>query len=310
MMVGSSGTNTRALTEGALLAALTVLLALVGTVFSYIYMLVPVPLIILVYRHGMNWGIVVGLASALLTGMLSALPNTIGVVNLGAVGLALGGMMRERRPPLLTLGVGTLVGMVAMGISILITAVIFGVNDISMLIRTLEETGKQVAGVYARLGVDEKTLEQFTETLTRTLRTLLPSAFVLSATIIALVNFGLARLLLRRLGENVPGLPPFRAWEFPPALALTYLIALVAGLFLPPRANPIATAVVVNIAWLLGVLFLLEGLAVAWVWMERVRVAKFLRVLLLYFALFYFYYGIVLLGVVDSWAHFRRRIAS
>lgn len=309
MMVRATGANTRALTEGALLAAVTVLLALAGVLFQYIYMLVPVPLVILVYRHGMNWGIVVGLASALLTGILTALPNTVGVINLGAIGLAIGGMMRERKPPVATFAVGTFVSMVVVGISLFITAYVFGVNDITELTRALDEAGRQAAQFYARLGVDPKAVSQLTDALTQTVRTLLPSMFVVSAGFITLVSFWFARLLLRRLGENVPGLPAFKTWSFPPALAVAFVAAMAAGLYLPSQAYPEARLVLANIVWLMGLLFLLQGLAVAWAWLERGRVAVALRVLLVYFAFVYFYYGIVFLGVVDVWAHFRRKLA-
>ena len=71
--------STRSLTEGAMLAAITVLLSLLGAYFlPYLFFITPVPLIILVYRHGMRPGILVAVTSALLGGIvLSTLPTMI-----------------------------------------------------------------------------------------------------------------------------------------------------------------------------------------------------------------------------------------
>ena len=49
--------KTRSLTEGAMLGAITVLLTLIGNYLGFPPLLIPVPLIILVYRHDIRAGI-------------------------------------------------------------------------------------------------------------------------------------------------------------------------------------------------------------------------------------------------------------
>ena len=64
--------DTRSITEGAMLAAITVVLSFLGAyVFPYIFFIVPVPLIILVYRHGLRLGILVTVVSASFAGILT-----------------------------------------------------------------------------------------------------------------------------------------------------------------------------------------------------------------------------------------------
>ena len=83
--------KTRSLTEGAMLGALTVLLTLLGEYLSIPALIVPVPLILLVYRQGFRWGIVTSVVSALVTGLVTGhVFAGLSIIIWGFVGVALG----------------------------------------------------------------------------------------------------------------------------------------------------------------------------------------------------------------------------
>ena len=63
--------KTRSLTEGAMLGAITVLLAILGEYIGVPSIIVPIPLMLLVYRQGFQYGILAAIAAALISSFVA-----------------------------------------------------------------------------------------------------------------------------------------------------------------------------------------------------------------------------------------------
>lgn len=304
--------TTRSLTEGAMLAAITVLLSLLGAYFMpYLFFVTPVPLIILVYRHGMRPGILVAVTSALLAGIvISMVPTMIFLLILGLVGIAMGGGLREGFPPHRILLIGTATSVIALLLMVAVTALVLDVSVLETSFEALRQSLEQALRMYERFGVEEhpflkpSAIDEFV----RLLKLALPAALLTTATIMTFVNYWLARLILNRVGAKLPWIKPFRSWRFPWYLAWGYILG--HGLLLVSRGTTETTAwfaLGLNLQILFNYVFLLQGLAIVWFFFEKARVPKLIRWIVIVFLFNPVITTIIVwVGVLDTWFNFRK----
>jgi uncharacterized protein YybS (DUF2232 family) len=62
---------------------------------------------------------------------------------------------------------------------------------------------------------DLQKMTEFMDTLISFARIMVPSTIIFSAIISAYVNFAAAKAVLRKLGHQIPGFPPFKEWALP-----------------------------------------------------------------------------------------------
>ncbi|NLJ23874.1 MAG: YybS family protein [Firmicutes bacterium] len=304
--------STRSLTEGAMLAAITVLLSLLGAYFMpYLFFITPVPLIILVYRHGMRPGILVAVTSALLGGIvLSTVPTMIFLLILGLVGLAMGEALREGFPPHRIMLIGTATSVISLLLMVAVTAVFLDFNVLETTFETMERSLQQALKVYERFGVEEHPLfkaDSLGEFM-RLLKLALPAALLTTAIIMTFVNYWLARLILNRLGTKLPWLKSFRLWRFPWYLAWGYILG--QGLLLVTQGQGNGNlwfGVGLNLQILFNYVFLLQGLAILWFFLDKANLPKLVRWLIIIFVFNPLFTTLVVwLGVLDTWFNFRK----
>ncbi|NMB25924.1 MAG: YybS family protein [Firmicutes bacterium] len=304
--------TTRSLTEGAMLAAITVLLSLLGAYFMpYLFFVTPVPLIILVYRHGMRPGILVAVTSALLAGIvISMVPTMIFLLILGLVGIAMGGGLREGFPPHRILLIGTATSVIALILMVAVTTLVLDISVLETSFEALRQSLEQALRMYERFGVEEhpflkpNAIDEFV----RLLKLALPAALLTTATMMTFVNYWLARLILNRVGAKLPWIKPFRSWRFPWYLAWGYILG--HGLLLASRGmteTNVWFALGLNLQILFNYVFLLQGLAILWFFFEKARVPKLVRWIVIVFLFNPMITTIIVwAGVLDTWFNFRK----
>ena len=90
--------GTRALTEGALLAALTIVLYVANVYTQLLIYVIPVPVAILVVRNGLRAGAVASVVSALGVGLvLGPIDGITVLIRVALVGLVMAGSWPSRR---------------------------------------------------------------------------------------------------------------------------------------------------------------------------------------------------------------------
>lgn len=299
----------RALVEGAFLAAIAALLAVSSYyLIPYISLFLPTPIAILVYRRGMTAGGLAALVAAVLAAILGGNPViSILVISAGGIGLALGELLRQGRSSSTAVVVASAVGTVMSGLVALATLYLFGVNPVTNTVQMFQESWKAAASLYERAGVPKEQLQAVGSFLAHWIPLLFPAGLVAAAAVSALANFWLVRVVMRRLGNSLPGLPPFATWRIPAAAAWIWVAVAAAGMFV--RWGGAALAAVASASYLLSLAFLMQGLAVSWQFLARYEVPPWLRVaLLLFLATAPFSLLILLgLGLMDTWLDFRSR---
>jgi len=317
--------------DGAVLAVLTVLTALLGALFPFpVWLVAPVPVAVLAYRHG--YGLSVGTAAlaVLLVGWVeqqvfavlaqvlpaaqlrySLLGVMMGPVTLGLMGLVIGGAWREGISAGRTLWM-TVAAAVLPGAALwLWVRLVYGVDLLTvfmdnwlLLARTLmEQAARNAPG--AEILTDWRVIIAEAERTFPLVKPLVPGTAVAAASCVAAVNMALARAFLVRLGDDPPWFPPFAQWRFPWPMALGFIAG--HGLLLAGSAAGRSGLIIAgeNLRVMFYLLFTVQGLAVGWHLLER-RVPPPLRALALGLVVILAPAVVAWTGVLDTWFNFRR----
>lgn len=308
----ASRMSTRALVEGALLAALTALLALLAQVLPFLPFFLPVPIVLMGARYGFRSSlltvIVVWMLLAVTLGPGTALMTAVAF---GSSGLAIGFGVRQKWPVVRTLA---LTG-VATGLSSLVIFVLlyhlFGLNQMAELLNltrvALIDPLKQMVGKYPQTSTPQfeqyiAQMELSLDLLRRTWWLFIGAGAVFSA----LFQYAAAKWVLGRLRLELPPIPAFSTWKMPAEamflLALGYGTQLVGVPYVQTLGLGLITA--------LSSFYIVTGAALAYGLLRRYGVGKAVTIVLLVLVSARLGQVLAIAGMVDSLLDLRLWIDS
>lgn len=305
----------RPLVEGALFAAVSVVLGLAGYFLPAIGLVVmffwPVPVALVYIRHEARTAfltvVVTGLVLSLVIGALQAL---FIVLISGSLGLALGFAYHRRFSGTATLLLMVGAALFATVASAVLSYYLLGISLYQTMDQLFEETIKGLT-LYEKIGLQPEMVQAMRDHLLQakaTVPLLIPSGLLVSAFFLAYLNLAAATPVLQRFGFQLPGLPPFRQWRMPRLFALLYILGFVLLLAGPYLKLPWLAQAGTNLIFFLSLAFSLQGMAVAYYFFERWKLSKPFRVgLLIYLLLVPITLQIITwLGLFDTLLDYRR----
>ena len=309
--MGDSFSGTRVSVQVLMLAALTVALVaaaryvpVLGIVVS---LLAPTPILLATLRCGSRTGLLaLGLSTLSLALLFGSLQGGIFLAEYGVMALVLAEAIRPQWSVERTILASAAVPSMASGA--LIVALIGSVDlnlgavkqhfheDLGQALRPLLSEGG---------GLSDEALRAYVEETLGTFMQLLPSLFVLSTAAGALLNYGVVRIMWRRLGGQPP-LPEMKLAQWKaPEVCVWVLIASGIGSFVP---LPGLRIVGLNMLFLVSLVYLVQGFGVIAFYLQRASVPPILRslayVVLVIQPLFLL--GVAAFGLFDLWFDFRR----
>ena len=314
-------TRTKALVESSLLVALAVVLFMasntipvVGIIFTF---LCPAPLVVLGLRHSLKRA---ALGSVVATVIISLLLGVVGGVfflfGFAVLGVGLGALGRKRDNAVEIVLYGILVSLSSKLLLMVIVSRLTGVNPFSLETADFEAILDKVVSVYTNTGlIPDQSISAMKGQLEATFRIIpqvFPAILTVAAAIDCLLSYVVSRVVLVRLGRGVlPPLPPFGEWRLPRdifwALLASALLPLVGGT--GPWAAWLSKAGT-NLRLLVSLLFMIQGMSVAWSLLGGTRISsKTARGLIIFFAVLVpvLSYLLIILGLVDIWWDLRAR---
>jgi len=316
--------RTQAITEGAILAAFVVILALARVYLPILQLasiyLIPLPLAMLVIRQGVVTALLAAGVAGVIAGFMAGPLSGAGfVLTYAPVGLALGWGAARGRSALAILSVTALVSIVSLLAGLALMLALSGVNPFRTMFEVMQSRQAAVVALTRSLGGDPSRLQQQSQQTAQALTfipRLVPFLILGGGLAAAWLNYHVARVVLGRLGYPLPGLPRPSGWRLP---ALAVFILPLAGLLVsygrPRIFSPFEPGIEVppqgimpilglNVAVLLQVAFFLQGLLVGWIWLGGRGVSPLVRILLLLLLL-----GplVPLVGMADSIFRLRER---
>lgn len=283
------------------LIILTLMAVLFGVFFSTVWFLVPIPLAVLIARHGLPSGIFTALGAGALVGLFFGPIVLLEVILVLSIGVAIGEAVRDK------LSFGQLL-LVTTGVTylafILFYLVTLRLAQINLLDELMKVWGEQLKTIFSAAADTAIFNQELTEVLSQ-LRLVLPGYFFISAIGISTLDYWIAGRWLKRFDMEVPWFPPFAHWRFPWYFSWGY----IAGIGLPILVRlfkwGFLTPIAANLAVVFSFLYVVQGLAVIWYYMCYWRVPKVLGVIVCIIA------GLrtplpVFIGLLDVWFNLRR----
>ncbi len=315
----------RALVESALLAALgAVIISLAeyapvtGIVVAF---LGPVPVAVVVSRHGLKWGVLSAVVATLIS---IAFLNPIFALGAGLTlilgGLSLGYGIVKKLDAQKTLLLMTVAGILIVIVNVLVFFLALGLGPEALLKETTEsmvtgiEQGAKLAAKLTGQPMDAaewaRTRQEMITAFGQTLRQAIVGLVITTAAIHAYLNYTISGAVLRRFGVHVNELPPFSRWIFPPWAGLLFFLASsVPGVFAKELAMyPLLRAVILNVVVGTTLFVLVEGLSLLSYYLKQAKMPQFLIVFLSIYVVASpsFSFLAQLSGALDAMMDFRR----
>lgn len=228
--------KTSAMVEAGIMAAIAIVMALiimyVPVLGVFVNFLWPLPIVICGCRHGLKWSIMTLLVATIIIAMLMSPINAFFLAAIfGLLGLILGECMRRHLSPMKLMLYGSVGGIIALVLNIVLSFLVLGIDPINMMFTSFDESLVQLAEYYREHGMSEadiKTSIDSYKEMFRMMRIIMPGAFFLCAPVMAFVNYIAAKKILVKLGESFENFPDFVLLKVPKWVLWPYCISLLA----------------------------------------------------------------------------------
>lgn len=276
---------TKSIVEGAFLAVITAMLfiislyiPLLGTLVSF---LCPLPIIILYLRHSLKFTIISVFVSGILVSIIAGpLQGLMVLLGFGILGVTLGYAIKKELSIIEIIIIGSIASFFS---KVLILLIGFWFLDINPLLFDVEQIDRiiiQSLNFYQNMGLTVEQLDLLKESLTQTLsivRIVFPAMLILASIFDVFINYGVARLVLKRFGYALIGFTSFSKWRASKSFFWSYFLGIIL-IFLGSRYNiPLLNKIGFNIQIFFSVVFLVCGLSLVSFLLERFKVKSFLK---------------------------------
>lgn len=313
-------TRVTSMTESGLLAALTVIMALIGVYVPLLgtvaILMWPLPILVLIVRHGLKWGVMAVVVASVLTAVLIEPMASIRLALAFAPGgIALGIGFRNEWSPVRTLATGIVASMASKLAALALLFAITGIEPFSMQFDMMESSFDQTIEFYRGVGMSEDQLSEVKANLTENLslmRLLVPLMVVMMGLMDTLVNYYFGGKVLRRLGHEVKTLPPFTEWRLPPAFAYLFAFSLIGAYWGTTRNIDLLYRASLNLSMLATLAGLVEGVSVYMYASKHYQWSKFLTMFVITFVMLnaFLVRLLCLVGLFDMVFDYRKRYWS
>ena len=279
----------RKITYGAMMIALfAILLAIVlyippvGIVTMY---LTPLPIILYGLRYNRSATILVTMVGIVLSLLVGGIALLSFAFVFGLAGLLIAEMIKMGKSKLyIYMGLG-LMYMIMGAITYIGAVLLFNFNFIDVVFTTMRETQDQLASFMGTYGSLPPNYEEMSDSLFTYYEHSIPSAFILSCFVLALLTVVPNLFLAKRLGHEVPKFPPFREMRLPLMTVILYGVILVLNLTVAMEPGSNLYLICVNATVILRMLLLLQGISFIHFYLHKMKLPGIVTVVATLFAL-------------------------
>jgi len=307
---------TKSIVEGAFLAAITAVLfiisiyiPLLGTLVSF---LCPLPIIILCLRHSIKFAIISTFISGILVTILAGpLQGLMVLLGFGILGLTLGFGIKKGLSLTDIIIIGSIASLVSKGLILLIGFWVLDLNTVLFDIEEIDKIISQSLNFYSSMGLSPEQLSSLKDSLTQTIgivRIAFPGMIILASIFDTILNYWVARLILRRFGYKLASFTSFFNWRASKSFFGSYLLGMVLIILGTTYNIPLLNKIGINIQVFFAVVFLIYGLSLTGFILDRFKIKKFLKWVIYILVCFQPLLSqiVVWAAMLDIWIDFRR----
>jgi uncharacterized protein YybS (DUF2232 family) len=287
--------------EGAIFAAITAMLALIGVYIPLInivtFLVVAVPIIIVIVRNSLSTGVISSIVATFLVGILAGpITALFFYLQFMLLALAYGYLFKYKYSAGKILAVGTFVATIATILIMAISMLVGGIDLVQqkeMLYETVDRTIKiyedyGMMEQFTERGIDKVQLRQMLTDMVNFFIRVFPALLIVGSIFTALTHFIMAQIALRRFGHDIPHFPPFYEWHLP-----WYTIwGLIGGwgsfLLGDIYQQDILKTLGQNIMIMYGVILFILGLSVVTYYFKKYQLPRITRIIIIMTAFFLF----------------------
>ena len=263
------------------------------------------PLVVLILRHGYGYALPGVLAAG---GFYYAVLGAAGALHTLFLAVPLWTAVRLVKGGLAVSLLGTIV-------SLFLVALVFGIDPLAPFLDAVRESYQSFGSAVQSEGnlspAKVQAVEKQIASLIEMVSLLAPTIFIVEAALAVLLNFFAVGLLLSRIGERMPALPPFREWRFSVYFLFLFGFSLVGLYWGGTRHIELLYEASLNgdiIATFAG---LIQGFSLLWYVADHWRIGRFWRWVLVAFAVLsaFMMQLIAFTGLFDMYFDYRRRFS-
>jgi uncharacterized protein YybS (DUF2232 family) len=309
--MGGSYSGTRVSVHTLVLAALAVTLfaaaKYVPVLGILVSLLAPAPLLLVALRHGLRSGLLaLGLSILSLTLLFGSLQSTVFFAEYGVMALAMSEAIRRQWSVEKTLFISTILPSVASGVVVALLLLSVDVNLDAVKQHFEDDLSQALQQLMTEGGaLNEDALRTYVQEGFRTVVQLLPALFVLSTAAGALLNYGVVRIVWRRLEGQPPLLEGnLMQWKAPEFCVWVLIVSGVCSFASLPGMRIAG----LNVLLLVSLVYLVQGLGIMVFYLNKAWVPSIFRSLAYIFLVIQplLLLGVAAFGLFDLWCDFRR----
>ncbi len=271
----------KALIEASLMATISSMFV-IGFIYipflSLLLVLLPVPFLVLATRHGNRYMIFSFLITSLIVGALTGILYPLFIILIfGPMTLIMGYFLKKKANPYRVIGLGTLVSVLSIFVTVQLVDWIAGIYVIDELIVLLQSVIDHQISALENLNIQPVTRQEILSYFV----IIIPGAFVVQSLMICFLNYYMTAAVLKRLGAEQKELPEFSNFRWPGNIVLGSFIIFILTFATQFIEGIYAQTLLSNMILVFSFIFFLQGIAFISFFIKKTRIHKSLRMVIL-----------------------------
>jgi len=310
--------KTRAITYGAMMTAIAVVLALLCNYFPLFwifYYLMPVPMIILAKQQGILTAVLSSIAATLILFMLM---DPFQAISFGllliVLGCGLGVAYYKKQSGFVKVCVGYLATAISITLIILLTQVFLKQNFITLLTNAINSTATQIKAIYTSMNLEEEQLSLLVTTVDQVveiMKLLIPTVFLVLPFVISIVNVAVTDKILKRMRIQNKPIKNIAHWQVSRSFRAFMTVVVIATALLdflpdiPELYNVTLTLLSSIVFYLLGISYIFWGINQR---MKKHNSNVFVKIVVVFISILISYISMIIamIGMIDVFFNLRR----
>lgn len=279
----------------AILLAMTLYVPLLGLLTI---LLVPLPITVYRLRYDRTSTLMVAVCTWLITLLIGGMLSIPAAIVLSAVGFVIGDTVRTGKTKLYVFMATGVTLLISLSLLYLGTVWFMNINPIEQLLTQFETIQQEAFAVLSEMGNSTKDMEQKVIEAFEYYQTIVPSLFILSTFIVAYMFIMPILAVAKRLRFDVPKFASFLNMRLPFATVVAYLVLLLVSILSQSEQGTTFYLMEANAILIFRFLFFLQGLALIYYGLRKMKLPLIVNVPATLFAMFLSPFT-VMLGVLD-----------
>lgn len=308
--------KTSSIVDGAAMAGIFIILLLMSLNLPLIgaltVFLLPLPIILFVYKHGWKSGLLVLAVTVVVSGVIGGVGGMTFAFPAALAGLVMGELYKRKTSAFGVLLGGSLANLFNLLLLLVVAKFFLHMDFVHLIQSRFNDIIDQTAKFYQASGPEMKQIDLMREQVAM-IPYMLPISIIIASVVSTLVTQWLASLVLKRMRIERKTFPKFRDWSFPKSFLWYYILALILTMTSPEKGTGMYI-LTINLYIILSLVLIVQGLTVIFSFAYKKQWPKALPVFLAIIVIFTSSFMPILmevvkfLGIIDLGFELKKRI--